>query len=585
MRIRKFSAVAFAALSVMSCSDFDNGFDVVEFKHQELVSVYTQNFVSRYGEIAPNHNWGFGDITGEMSTRGNVSEKNMWQDYYHLNIPGFPDIYMNADGTSGNNGYSMYGGGKHEYLETANLSTHVPAGDVTDEEIEYVSTWFRTHYKPSTQVVHLTDFYLQEVSSDFDRNADGTIDRTSTRREFDYNNGNVWKESKDVINGDFGYDQLKAKTIEINPTTLEEYDHIYNFNSDASNKLHRVAKVSMDIDNPYAKDGLKTAEGATVSTSNRMCDFFTSSGTEDFSAHYSNDQKWRNEYVLVHLTFTGKSGRLYDGYYIGFDYEFKQLEETFYEDDKFGNKAGEAKKYVYKDFDGYYSNWILKLTPAEPIENNGYTRRIFCEDLGNTYDFDFNDVVFDVTYNTDVVPAPFKVKSATDANIDVTITIRAAGGTLPIYVGVDPSDPSNSDYEIHHLLGNTPSHKPVNVGLGTKEAPIANYHIKVSSINPDSIPVYVVNGGHTYKLNTANANLENYNDGKKGSNAAPQKICVPNTVRWMKEEQQIDWGYCTFGDWVRGIIDPNLAGGSNDNWYNVEVEKSLHGGKEEDYRY
>ncbi len=579
MRIRNFSLVAVAAISVMSCSDYDNGFDSVEFKHQELESVYTKNFVDRYGQIDPNHNWGFGPITGELSTRGNVPNKNEWESIYHLTIPGFPDIYQ-CNGETVNGGYSL-GGDNHYYeFDESKKYNGVPAGDVTDEEIEYVSCWFRTHYKPSTQVVHCTDFYIQEVSSDFDRNADGTVDDQVTRFFFDNNNAKDWVVTKEKMN-DFGYDQLRCKSMEVATGDWNNYDHIYNFNSGASNKLHSVKQVSMDMDNPYTADGFKDANGNTVTTKRRMCDFYTSAGTEDFVTHYSNDDTWRNNYVLVHLTFTGKSGREYDGYYIAFDYEFYKTEETFGQDDEYGHKAGTAKKYVKKDFDGYYSNWILKLTPAEPIDNTPFSRRILCEDLGNTYDFDFNDVVFDVTYNTRSVEN-FNNDHSGNPVVDATITIRAAGGTMPIYVGKDPRvSADNEFYEIHNLLGNNPTNMPVNVGFGTATSAIANYHVTLESINPDDIPIYVVNNGEVHEIRGANANMKNYLSPDKIN--APQKICVPNTVRWMKEEQQIEWGYGYFKEWVKNL--DQYSASSEVGWYDLHRKESEKGGSEEDYLY
>lgn len=58
--------------------------------------------------------------------------------------------------------------------------------------------------------------------------------------------------------------------------------------------------------------------------------------------------------------------------------------------------------------DGYYSNWIIKISPAtlapdptpDPVPPYKVTR-VMCEDLGNSHDFDFNDVVFDVKLETD----------------------------------------------------------------------------------------------------------------------------------------------------------------------------------------
>ena len=70
--------------------------------------------------------------------------------------------------------------------------------------------------------------------------------------------------------------------------------------------------------------------------------------------------------------------------------------------------------------------------------------RVIAEDMGDqslneNSDFDFNDVVFDVTW-------------VSDSEVDVEIL--AAGGTLPLTVGWDGVDESKyRDFEVHNLLG------------------------------------------------------------------------------------------------------------------------------------
>jgi hypothetical protein len=69
--------------------------------------------------------------------------------------------------------------------------------------------------------------------------------------------------------------------------------------------------------------------------------------------------------------------------------------------------------------------------------------RVIAEDLGDqslneNSDFDFNDVVFDVTWKSEN---------------EVEIEILAAGGTLPLTVGWDGTTGNYRDYEVHNLLG------------------------------------------------------------------------------------------------------------------------------------
>ena len=66
-----------------------------------------------------------------------------------------------------------------------------------------------------------------------------------------------------------------------------------------------------------------------------------------------------------------------------------------------------------------YDAWIIKLLPAEVVPPTTSRGRVFCEDLGEGGDIDFNDVVFDADVFEDG---------------RVEIRILAAGGILPIYV-------------------------------------------------------------------------------------------------------------------------------------------------------
>ena len=100
-------------------------------------------------------------------------------------------------------------------------------------------------------------------------------------------------------------------------------------------------------------------------------------------------------------------------YYVGLDHEaWRQAPANANEEDK--------RDYIYND-------WIVKIVPGKGFSDpdpdpKTYSVRIICEDLmatGGT-DFDFNDIVFDVNYTE---------------NVNKTfITIKAAGGTIPLYI-------------------------------------------------------------------------------------------------------------------------------------------------------
>ena len=96
------------------------------------------------------------------------------------------------------------------------------------------------------------------------------------------------------------------------------------------------------------------------------------------------------------------------------------------------------------------------------IDNDAYSWVISCEDLGGTFDIDYNDVVLKVTHIS--------------GQTDLTITPLAAGGTLAsfLYFGDGKGDDEISLGEIHYFFGQekgktSGSYNPVNVGKGQKE--------------------------------------------------------------------------------------------------------------------
>jgi len=572
MTFKNFAIVA-VAMCAISCSDFDNDFkDSEAYKNHllgETLNEYTSNFEARYGKMDPNHTWGFGNIVGDLATRTQVANKNEWDAQYHLTVPGWPDNYYKSDGTFVEGLYHNSNGTTNSYDE---IEGAVPAGDVTDEEVQYVAWWFRTHRNPNSVEIHWSDFYIQEVCSDIDRDASGN--KVNYGTEYEKKNG-AWVQSKYELNG-WGIDQLLVKTLQDEPGLMtlaldndvpanyveEGYDHIYNFNSGFSDNLESIETVPMtspwgeNNSNLDAANGYKSASVFAGKTDKRLIAFYQNSGTEDFKAHYSNDERWRsnfqdrNIWVIVHLHFTGASGRVYDGYYLGFDY-------AFYKEEEF-DENNVCKKYQVIYPDGYYSNWIVKICPASPIvttEEGGFSRRIMCEDLGNTYDLDFDDIVFDVTYNItqDQLNAYKSSPSSIPAEgIDVTVNLQAAGGTMPIGVGKEIGANGGS-YEAHRMFGLGDDYTtPVNVAKGAN-APVANYHIKTNSLDPDDIPIYVYNTkiGQLITLNKSNSGVAgNYSTTVK-TNHAPQKFAVPTSVLWLQEEKQIENGYQYFASWVK----------------------------------
>ena len=208
--------------------------------------------------------------------------------------------------------------------------------------------------------------------------------------------------------------------------------------------------------------------------------------------------------------------------------------------------------YVGFDFSGNedYTDWIVKLTPTG-IGSTDTPRkvRIMCEDLGSTSDFDFNDIVFDVDLNS-----YYSYQENDNTKYGVTITVQAAGGTLPVYIG----SANNRRNEVHAILSKSTSadhssktYTPINVGKGDSYLPQEFVVTGLSSNNPADIPLYRESSD-----NHAIIELIPHNTNE----TAPFKICVPVGTRWTKENKDIGDAYKGFDDWVQD------EGGNTNEW-------------------
>ena len=116
----------------------------------------------------------------------------------------------------------------------------------------------------------------------------------------------------------------------------------------------------------------------------------------------------------------------------------------------------------------------------------------------------------------------------------------------------------------------TKLYQPINVGTGLTSAPY-EFTLSVNSTNPDDIPIFVENpnfqGSRTKNDFTLPRVDEELTD-------APQKICIPgNKVKWTKENQNIEWAYPKFTDWVKNMQGDCDFGKTND-WTKTNVQDS-----------
>jgi hypothetical protein len=211
----------------------------------------------------------------------------------------------------------------------------------------------------------------------------------------------------------------------------------------------------------------------------------------------------------------------------------------------------------WTDFD--YNDVIFEVTGTDggeelPDDDDYEEIRVIAEDLtvGQSTDFDFNDVVFDVRRYL------VNTKAKHQKN-DVEIILRAAGGTLPLYV---------DGHEVHNAFGvsvktmvNTNAHAR---GLnGSDNAGIRIFPVDIDKEEADkmtigeianSIRVYVTKNGVDCDLEAPVGGIAS-------------KIGVKCNYEWCDEREDIDNKYKLvdgtplFKNYVQGIFPV-------DGWYN-----------------
>lgn len=564
-----FSLAAILAGSFASCQDDDRGFTEEEIRESAVLREFAKNFVTRYGEPDPNHTWGTDKPlkpifeAGTRATDQNVNvNTNQWCERDPNNktyktgsnvlidkfeIPGWPNF----------DGLYYTTGGKYNESDMFTHKDDKPIGDVTDYEIQFVSTWFRTHKNPTSIKLHLTDFFVQNVSQDYDQlqylgaitgngsvvgnqNDLGTLTEPGSNGIDVKHVNDVLQEGSNSYRTDYGYDLapvIKKKSL----TSNEELNYSSDYMHFGNIYTSEVQNGQSDLDNNWTHVNNFNAGNSNVSpeehvgkTNNREIKFITSSGTENFACRPSagTQGNWITNWVLVRLDWIEEGVHRY-GYYLGFDYS---------------TETNDTKVSP----DGFYSNWIIKITPAYFAEGD-YSKRVMCEDLGGSFDFDFNDVVFDIAYDGNK-----------NENI---ITIQASGGTLPIIVGTN-----DETFEAHKMLGQDSYSNPINVIEGSSyNHEVAIYRVPAvytseATRNDYKMPIWVKQGDTWNNVNKDLPEKQNYEwdaNGKKysiNSDMIPRKFVTEVSVQWAKELQGIDVAYDQFHLWVTNAKD-------NANWY------------------
>ena len=592
------AALAFCA-AFTSCSKGEDLYDenaIIENGVEKIKADYASAFIATFGQPASNQDWGFG--SSYAGTREENANANEWADpnkaYGGLLVP--PAITPTQAAvvktyfqTHDKLGYKDPEWSNYFIQQVYKGHTDVPEGCATPEE--YTALNGTTKLIASDYMDHLAAIdpdYVDPVTG-----AKGFFDHINN-----FNHGDCGENDHVLDNGGNANDGPfhKDKIMYMKNSTTKSFGY-FNSNGSICHTKY-TALVGWKTIHDWATTNYPGYDGCLNDTWNRSYMGFDFEQMIEGQCYANNNEVW--DYSTNPATFksgTPKTLIIYGEYYINgvkqTNYEYlyngepvKMLsdqtnrycgelrtvtDEQLYseERDANNNNAYLGKKlntdvidglladgYLPIDnkslrewakvggcADGYYSDWIVTLTEAKTDKKDGL--RIIAEDLNakaqegdiENSDWDFNDVVFDVTF-----PADDKAE----------ITLVAAGGILPLIVGV--INPVNGQAypqnEVHKLFGvdvdymvNTNAQKKnLKGGAPVNAAPKIQFTLAgVKAANGKTIPIHVekvINGEKVW------VELE----APEGKPAA--KIGVKPKFNYCDEREKITKRYPLFYDWI-----------------------------------
>ena len=523
---------------VASCSHDEDWTSLVASK----LRAYDEVFKEEFGTIDPTQTWGFttrADVTDGLNarTRGHDKNSNMWADEGWI----IPD-------------------------------------PLTSDQKDKVRRWFQQHPNPNSETLHYQNFFVQQVYKGY-TNLNGA-DEACTEI-YTAGNGGLFTGSNQMDKLTAGYD----------------HDHINDFNN--------ADRGEINVQNNNKVGEHYDAITLMVNSSTDCFGFYNSEESGQYDDHFviilgDDIQKWDSS--------GGKDADVSGMYFVGFDFESNKraynddgitlnvntnqylVTETTADDPKAVTLPNDHSGKVYRigGADGYYSDWIVRITEGLKTTHEDFTPdtdtlpvdrttseterivtettteyyedthvveqgRVFCEDLGkiSTNDLDFNDVVFDAyiyekkLYSITTVKENDQVISSqttvTSTEYSCNIILLAAGGTLPLKV---------ADREVHDAFGHYGTTTIINTFVEGAETwgnnfatsdPVDLGTFSYSSIADIPISIYYDNG----EVLTLTAAM----------GEAPHKILVPIGTPWARERVKIDTAYPAFQKYVNEKYD------------------------------
>lgn len=478
------SFVAIMTGCLVSCQEDDMGYTSEEIALDKIKKEYEKNFVSEFGEPAPGHQWGF-DLAQKSFSGLNQTRNHYKQEWEYVNDVKARDYFINPSNITDLEHQEVYAWFSNHRVNWSVSPTNAedPNSRKSDDGIAHeINKNFNygTIVNPPHDYEMITQFesnfaWVQHVACD------------TQKDEFE-RNGNTGEYDKPSSATGSSMNYLAFSKV----GSVNDWEHINDFNASSGYGYGNQSDPN---------NGGQNAELVTDCNFNNF----------QYKCSVDGSVKFHNKWYMVYL-----KGQDYEGWYLGMDIE--------------GLGSG-ANNNEFVKANGICNDWIIKLGEVLPKPEKVQSWRIMCEDLGSSLDIDFNDIVYDLSFNGSVA----------------FISLQAAGGTLPIKVKYkDHFITSKTKDEIHAMFGKETT-TPVNVKApsGADNLPPVSWSFTTSSFDVNDVKIFVGTSEAT-ELDIQKLDSET---------KLPYRICVPTTVRWCQECKPINTVYKDFRDWVTDPTD------------------------------
>lgn len=557
-------------VGITSCSDYDNGYD-------DKSLAYKESFIEAFGSIDPNHTWNMAQSCSVDVT---------------VNMPGtFTIKVWTADPRmEGSNSYLI---GKYENVSGGGTSTFlcdIPStvetayvGAIDEDGNRFVVPASVTNRKVKASIgVQGTRYVVGNTSGTikvspaekWEMKAEDVLRPIERLPEYENNTGKVAQNFEYYSQGPFTIYPMYSITGNTGrDSNYGEQIGIYIVNADGTKsetqwvwQPHPTDNQSPDwLEGYYVNEwggywqpitwplqfftnlyDKKVFEGSYTRIRTEGITIDIPVGTKfgfviDASGggpYYSNSEYNKDEGWPYRGEFSGTDG-VKDTYAATFIYEDKlylAFEDWCYKDPGHDNDFNDV---VF----GFKDDITRPLIIDKDVDDDPMTYIVACEDLGGSFDWDFNDVVYGIEH----------VSGQNTARIK----LLAAGGTLPVNItynnqNVTFTSPAGSTCtDLHEAFG-VAQDVPVNVGYYQADAVYSHpFYVDANAFSLST-------DAQMFKINVK------YKDGSEvaeigvpsHSGVEPQAFLVadPNW-KWPLEGIRITDRYGDFEDWVKSMAN------------------------------